>query len=314
MSRTLLAVLALTGAMLRRLLREGLVLRSLAFPVGLTAGTLVVTLAVVGWVRPQRTVAVPHDLDPALSLSLEEAGFMPVSSDAPPEDVGSRAAWAGTDGHTVWWSFPTPDNLVLEAVVREHVGADWTPSSVAQLPQADSSAGAGLMVVRLIGALFVLYGIVFGVGMVARDRDDATLEAELALPVPRWVHGASRWLSGSLLLVSFFTVCVLVFAALFSLEDMGAVMRHGAAAGSGAIAVGLMVVGRSGLKSGFSSVLSMGLLAGTVLMGLGMVVPSVAAWLPVASLLTGGAGWAPLGGALLLGGASSLVFGWRSTT
>ena len=72
-----LAALAhLTGALLRRMLRESLVIRSLAFPVALTAGTLVMTLMVVAYVRARPVIALTEPLAvPELAARLTEAGF-----------------------------------------------------------------------------------------------------------------------------------------------------------------------------------------------------------------------------------------------
>src|SRR5690606_3153972 len=119
---------------------------------------------------------------------------------------------------------------------------------------------SGLVMVRLLAALFAMYGVVFGAGLVARDRDEGTLEAELALAVPRWVHGAARWIAASALLATFFGLAVQILAAFVGLPDTAATMRHGTAATSAAAAIGIAAVGRGGLRTGFSSTLAAGML------------------------------------------------------
>jgi hypothetical protein len=240
------AIWLLTVSLWQRLLREGFVVRSLAFPVALTAGTLVATLVVVAAVKPPRTVAVPPGVEAALETSLRDHGFLPVTDPDPPTSVEMRRVYAGTDGEHLWRSWPRPEDALLEAAIRKVRGAPWRPEAEVRMPGTGASERVGLLLVRMIGALFALYGVVFGVGTVARDRDDGTLSAEMSLPVPLWVHGAARWISGATLLGLFFALSAMIFAAIFGLPDTGAAVRHGIAAGAGSVAVGLVSVGSAG--------------------------------------------------------------------
>lgn len=307
------AVALLTGSLVRRFLREGLILRSLAFPLGLTAGTLVVTLLVVALVRPQRVVAVPPQISPTLVESIEAHGFDTRVEPDLKEAVLDGRVWSATDGTTVWHTYPDSQTALLEAVVREEIGAAWRPELRLVLPQVGQAGPIGELIVHILGALFALYGVVFGVGTVARDRDDGSLEAELTLPIPRWIPGLARWIAGSLLLGLFYALAALVFTALFGIAEPGALIRNGAAGGATAVAIGLVTVGRAGIaRGGFTSALSTGLLLGTLVMGAGLALPGPSAWVPLASMMGDGGGWAPLGLSLLAGGGASLVFGWRS--
>ena len=141
---------------------------------------------------------------------------------------------------------------------------------------------------RLVGLLFVLYGVVFGLGGVARDRDNGSLEAELALPVPRWVGGLARWIASSLVLGAFYAATVLLFSSMFPVRDCGAVVRHGVAAASVGVALGLSAVGSAGLKNGFSGPLAVAMTGATGLASVGAAL--TLAWMPIASLLTNGSG------------------------
>ena len=85
-------------------------------------------------------------------------------------------------------------------------------------------------------------GVVFGAGSVARDRDQGTLEAELSMPVPMWLHGLARWLASSLLLSAFFVLAVGIFDSLLGLESATRLILHGSAACAGATAIGLVVM------------------------------------------------------------------------
>ena len=136
----------------------------------------------------------------------------------------------GTDGKTLWG--------VRHAVGRPRGrsrscgsgrGPIGVPIPIAP-PTARSQFARGDIVCAVLALLFVLYGLVFGLGGVARDRDDGTLEMELSLPIPRWVGGMARWIASTLVLSVFYTVSVWMLAALLPVPGMGAVIRNGIAA------------------------------------------------------------------------------------
>jgi hypothetical protein len=180
------------------------------------------------------------------------------------------------------------------------------------MPDTADAAPQGALFSKLVAILFTLYGVVFGLGMVARDRDDGTLEAELALPLPHWVAGATRWLSATLVLSLFYAYSVILFDAIIGVADRGAMIRHGMAATGGATALGLVAVGKAGIKQGFSGPLAGGLTATMAVMGIGLAQPDIGSYLPLASLFAGGSGWIPVGVSLGLGVLASWIFSVRS--
>lgn len=311
LARTLRAVVLLTASTIRRLLREGLVLRSMVWPGLVTCATLAATLLVTSAIRPTRTVAVPLDADPALVAALEEGGFTPRPVASIEDGVGTRCRPSlGTNGRDLYVCGTPPSALELEALLRERLGASWRPVPM-RPPDPRKENLHGDLAVRILGLLFVLYGLVFGLGGVARDRDDGTLEAELALPIPRWVGGFARWFASSAVLAVFYVASVIGFGALIVVEQQGAVIRHGVAASAVGVALGLAVVGTAGLKNGFSGPFAVAMSWATGLAAVGVALDLW--WLPIGSLFTSGSGWAPLAVAALVGLSSSALYGARVT-
>jgi hypothetical protein len=304
------ALAALIGANLRRLLRESIVQRALGFPVVLTIATLLGTLVVVSVSRGVPVVALGEGATQADEAVLSEPGLRTVRVADPVgmvTDGDAIAAWVPPQ-------LATPggrDAIEAERRLRTLRGAPWHPVT-AQLPGIRHTKGQGFGIASLLVAIFTLYGVVFGAGMVARDRDDGTLEVELAMAVPRWVHGLARWLSAAAVLGAFVALSIAMVAAMLGLPDAAALTRHGVAAALGSVALGLGSVGRAGINSGFAATLAAGLSVATGLLGLGWWLPVVGAWLPLASVAAGGAGWAPLVGSVALGLAGIGLFTWRS--
>ena len=304
------ALVALIGANLRRLLRESIVRRALGFPVVLVIATLLGTLVVVSVSRGVPVVALGEGATAADEAALVEVGLRAVRVDDPVAMDSDGDAIAG-------WSPPelaTPggrDAIKAERELRRLRGAPWIPTPP-RLPGLRHTQGQGSGIAALLVAIYTLYGVVFGAGMVARDRDDGTLEVELALAIPGWVHGLARWLSAAAVLGAFVALAIAMVAAMLGLPDSAALTRHGVAAALGSVALGIGSVGRAGINTGFAATLAAGLSVATGLLGLGWWLPQVGAWLPLASVAAGGAGWAPLLGSVLLGFAGIGLFTWRS--
>jgi hypothetical protein len=304
------ALVILTCSTARRLLREGLVVRSLVWPTIVASGTLALTLLVMIWLRPPwLEVAVTPDMDPALRSILVQRGFKPVDSDNPAALVESRTIDLGTDGHTVWIVDGHPHGSTFESTVRKFHDAPWAPVR-GQPISTPEGAVFGRTVCRFLALVFTLYGLVFGLGGVARDRDDGTLEAELALPVPRVVVGLSRWLASTLVLGPAYALAVAVFAALLTVADPVSVLLHGTAASATAAAIGIAVVGTAGIRQGFAGPFAMGMTLATGLAGAGAALDLD--WVPIASLFAGGSGWESAGLAVVAGVAASIVFAQRA--
>jgi hypothetical protein len=306
--RAAVAYVLLTGALLRRMLREGLVLRSLVFPLGITTGTLMATLMVATWLRAPAVIAVKEGWDdPILEAAAVDHGLRLVHAEDPASWVRARRAIAGTDGRTVWALGPGREAAIVESALRNDRGA-FALHPVLTLPGREVGATFGLVISRLVSAIFALYGVVMGAGMVARDRDDGTLAAELALPVPRWIHGATRFSAATLVIGGFVVPSILVWDALLGMARIDDMLRHAIAACAASTALGLVVMARSG-RSGFGGRLAGGLSAAFGLYALGRMAPAIAPYVPIASLGSEGSGWVPLVLSLLSGAAAAAAFG-----
>jgi hypothetical protein len=308
--RSVRAVVLLTGATLRRMLREGLVLRSLVWPGLVTCTTLAATLFITATVRPGRTVGVPEELDPSLRAELVTARFDVETVADPGEAVRQRDVSLGTDGSAMWVYGSPPGALELESILRTRVDAPWRPIPIPLPEPRSGQKGGGDLGAGILGLLMVLYGLVFGLGGVARDRDDGTLDAELALPVPRWTGGLARWIASTLLLAGFYGLSILQFSALIPIHEPWALVRHGMAATGAAVAIGLAVVGGAGLRQGFSGPFALGMTVVTGIASLGAALG--ATWLPVASLFAGGSGWSAVAVSLVVAVVSVMLYGRRA--
>lgn len=316
MTRTVHALAALTVTLVRRLLREGVVLRSLAFPALLCAGAILLTVVGVTVLRPPQSVGVTAGLDtPALVADATAKGWSVTVVEDPAAAVDEERVTAATDGHTIWRKRSSTAALGVEALLRQHLKAGWWMDVSLGQATRQRSYRSNEMLLRFIGALFAMYGVVFGAGSVARDRDEGTLAAEVATAVPRWVHGTARWLASTFVLGAFYVFGVALFHSLVGMPDPVAVALHGVAASSGSAALGIAVVGRAGMAQGFVAPLSVGLVLVTSLLGWGFAANGPEQWIPIASVLSEGT---PGGGAaamsVLWGIVGIALFTWRSTT
>lgn len=285
--KALRALAVLTTDLLRRLLREGIVMRSLVFPVVLVVATILITVLVSTAMKPTALLAVTDGVvDDAWIAAAEDEGWTVTVTGDPAAAVEAGAASIGTDGATLWLGNDGYVPLRLEQLLREALeAAAWRP--IQDAPRERTVVGnaqASRQLAVLLGGLYALYGVVFGAGSVARDRDAGTLEAELSLAVPAWVHGLARWLAGALLLAAGYVFSLLLVHAMLGVDAVGALLVHGIVGAGGAAALGLAVVGQAGLQRGFVGPLSAGLVGTVSLVSFGLANPEVGSWLPVASL------------------------------
>lgn len=303
------ALIALTAGTLLRLCREGMVVRALAWPGLLASVALVASAGAVGVLAGGDDVVIPTDM-PGLARALEEVG-LEVTEAARPLEASGLAIAADGEGWVIRTTRPGPANLAAEAALREVVGAAWVPVA-APLPArtADLDRTTG-WIAGLVDLLFALYGVVLGAGTVLRDREEGVLEAELALPVPAWLHGASRLLASCLALGLGLAATLLLLDALVGITGLGGWLLQGLAASVGGVALGLYAMRTPGASFSGPASRALGLCLGLV--GAGMTLPVVGATLPVASvsaLLAGGApGLAPLGLACLASVGAVWAFG-----
>ena len=292
----------LTLTLLRRLMRDGFVLRSLVLPTALTVVTLYATVLAVALSGQPKIVAVPRGFEDEVLTRIAAAHELRiVPADDPREQVRVGQALAATDGHTVWAQGPTAEAALVEAALRDSQKASWRLQPMIALPGVREGAYFGMLLGRLLAAVFALYAVVLGAGMVARDRDDGTLSAEFALPLPRWVHGASRWLASTIVVTAFLVPSLVVWDALMGIPAVSAAARHAIAACAAATAIGLFSVARAGPGGGFAGPLAAALSTTFGLFALGRVVGVVSVWVPIASLGTQQGGTAPLLLSLLFG-------------
>jgi hypothetical protein len=313
--RALRALGLLTVDLLRRLLREPIVLRSLVFPTVLCAVTIAATVLVTAVLWPPGRLAITAEAAlPALVAEVEAGGWAVDVVDDPEPLVHAGDALVGTDGATIWTFRAGTESVRLDALVRKHLGAGWRMDVAGSDRTRKRGARSAHSMMRVIGALFAFYGVVFGAGSVARDRDEGTFDAELALAVPMWVHPAARWLAGSTVLSLFFAFSVLLFEALLGSDSSGSLIVHGVASCFASTAIGLMVIGRAGLENGFVGPLSAGLVAAVSLIGFGAATSGPDRFLPIASLFApNDSGFISLAVAGLFGAAAVAVFTARST-
>lgn len=310
MRHVLPALLPLLGSHLKRLLREGMARRALGFPAVLSVVVLLGTIAVVSVIRGTPGVAFEDPPDPALAAMIADAGLRVVVSDDVESEVAERNAVFGV-AQDQWYSRGGRAAVDAERLIRTSRNARWVPHPP-PLPGVAQTAAQGAVITSMLIAIYALYGVVFGAGMIARDRDDGTLEVELTLALPKAIHGLSRWLAATLVIGFWVALATLLTASLLGLPDAAAIVRHGLAGSGTAVAIGLASVGRSGIKTGFAASLAAGLTMTTALLGLGYLLPAIGQWLPVASLAAGGSGWVPLLGTPVAAAVAIALFTWRS--
>lgn len=306
----------LTASLIRRLLREPLVLRSMVFPVLITAGVLLAFLAVVAVVQAPMIVAVPNGYE-AAALTADVAPYqLRVGEFRDPQAaVRWGLARVGTDGHTVWSRGVVREAAVLEQVLRTEKGARWRRDADVSMPEAGGKDAQeqGRRLARMLASIFALYGVVFGAGMIARDRNDGSLGVEFTLPRSRMLPGFARFTASFIVLGAFLVPSLWVLHALVGVPDLGAMCRLGVAAAAGAAGIGLATMAQSGVKGGFAGPLGFALIAAFGAFVTGRLVPALAPLMPIGSLWDNGPpglgldGWVPLGVSVLIG-----VFGaWR---
>lgn len=308
----------LVASLVQRMLREPMVLRSLLFPIGISAGTLVAVLLGVTVVRAPPVVAFPPGhADPALVEALRWLDLGVVEAEDPAKmaetgwaRVGVARGDCAADGRcafTVFTRGPSPDAVRVEQLLRDRGGARWQMVADTRLPGAVAAQAFGARVARMLGGVFALYGVVVGAGLVARDRDEGTLGVEFASPIPRWMPGLARFFAATTVLGVFGGASLAVFHALVGVPGFAAASRHLVAASGASVAIGLLGMAAAGARGGFAAPLGFALTAAFAAFVSGNLVPSLAPFTPIASLYSDGSGYPPLIVAL----GAGLLAAWR---
>jgi hypothetical protein len=310
--RALRALGWLTLAQTAGLLREGLVRRSLGWPIGLVCGVLLATVGAAALVKGDRSVAVPREADAALAALVAEEGFTVRRAEDPEEAVRRGRAFLGTDGHALWELAPSPEALRLEAALRAAAQAPWTPVVAPESPTVAQTGRSGRAIGRILAVLFALYGGVLGLGGIARDRDDGVLHAELVLPIPRWVPPLARWAAAAGLLTPWFFTAIACLHAILGVSAPAAMAVHGAAGAITAASLGIAAVGDASLRRSFAGPFAAVATVVTGLVTAGDRLGPLGTVLPLASVGSTASPWPAAALALLSGPVAAAVFAWRT--
>jgi len=273
---------ALTLAVVLRLLREGLVVRALAWPGLITSLALVATAAAYA-VTP--TISIGNE---ELRAPLQAHGFRVELVEHPEvllsEGSITRAIWKEDGRWILGRSWTDRNTLLLEAALRDFAGDRWrleVPPLEARPGNIDRQVA---MMAGLIGLLFTLYGVVMGAGALYRDRSSGALESELALPVPTWMHASARLLALLAVLGPALVISLLVVTSLLAITDVALWILTGTCAAVAGGAIGLVLMARSSAAHGFSGPLSRSLAITMAAIALGGWQPTLGRWLPLVSL------------------------------
>lgn len=284
----------LTASMVQRFLREGVVLRSMIFPVVLVIAVLVGTVGFVTWWRVEGAALTPALATPEFRAAIEGAGGTVIVAEDPEAVVRAGQAAYGTDGKTLWVDHSGLPPQALESAVRKELGTVWRPYQTHEIRSSQSrSDTSSTGIAQFIGALFAMYGVVFGAGAIARDRDDGTLDAELSVALPMWVAALARWSAATLVLGLYFGMSVAMLHAVIGLATPWALAINGATASSTAAVIGMAAIGRGSKTRGFAGPMSAGLVIVMGLFSAGIATPTLAAHVPIASMIATKVGAAP---------------------
>jgi hypothetical protein len=282
------ALLGLSVALVLRLLREGLVVRALAWPGLLTALSMFLSAsATIAW----RSSPVLYVSDAALVAPFEAAEFL-VTVDPNPEATlrdgrSERAVWREGDRLVLGATWGGALTNKAEALLRDMVGERWRleipPPPRRSRDSVELNPVTGLLA-GVVGLLFTLYGVVIGAGSLYRDRSSGVLESDLALAVPRWTHAAARLLALAAVLGPALVVSLVVVDALLPIFRVGAWMFDGFIAAVAGGILGVVLMARADSGRGFSAPLSQALTASMALISIGFWRPGVGRMIPICSL------------------------------
>lgn len=318
---TLRALAGLSYAIVLRLLREGLVVRALAWPGLLTALSMFISASVtIAW-RSSPAIYVSESAAEFVE-PLKDDGFR-VYVDANPEVTlrdgrSERAIWREGDRLVLGATWGGTLTYKAESLLRDRLEERWRlelpPPRKRSRDSGELKQVTGLLA-GVVGLLFTLYGVVIGAGSLYRDRSSGVLESDLALPVPRWIHAAARLVALALVLGPALIVSLFVVDALLAIHQLGLWMFDGIIAAVAGGALGVALMARADASRGFSAPLSQALTASMGLISLGWMWSDLGRFLPLVSLGAAFRGdhssWIVIPVALLAAGAVSAGFHHR---
>lgn len=278
----------LTVSIVLRLLREGLVVRALAWPGLLTALSMFVSASVtIAW----RNSPVVYVSDTSMNAALEAAKFVPVLDVAPQSALidgrGERALWKEGDRYVFGATWGGTLTMKAEAALRDALGERWR---IAVPPPAKRRRDSSEMRVLtgalagIVGLLFTLYAVVIGAGSLYRDRSSGVMESDLALAIPRWIHAAARLTALSTVLAPALVVSLWIVDALLPINNLAVWTFADLFATLAGGALGFHLMARTTSGKGFSGPLSQAITGSMALITLGYMKPEIGRHLPLLSL------------------------------
>jgi hypothetical protein len=281
------ALAGLTVSIVLRLLREGLVVRALAWPGLLTALSMFVSAsATIAW----RNSPVIYVSEASLVPVLEAAKFVPRLHPDPRSTLSDgraeRAVWREGDRLVLGATWGGTLTTKAEAALRDALGERWRierPPLPRHAAREDLQPITGLLA-GIVGLLFTLYGVVIGAGSLYRDRSSGVLESDLALAIPRWIHAAARLTALSAVLGPALVVSLWMVDALLPIHDLATWMFADVFATLAGGALGVAAMTRANAARGFSGPLSQGITVSMALISLGYVAPGLGRFLPLTCL------------------------------
>jgi len=282
------ALAGLSFAIVLRLLREGLVVRALAWPGLLTALSMFISASItIAW----RSNPVIYVSEPGIVAPLEADGFQVFLVDDAEKTLhdgrSERAVWREGERLVLGATWGGTLTFKAESVLRDYTRERWR-LEVPQPPKRSRDSVelrpvTGLLA-GVVALLFTLYGVVIGAGSLYRDRSSGVLESDLALAVPRWVHAAARLAALAAVLGPALVVSLFIVDALLPIHNLGQWMFSGFFAALLGGALGVVLMARAGASRGFSAPLSQALAISMGLMSIGFLQPQLGHYLPLVSL------------------------------
>lgn len=285
---SLRALAGMSTAIIVRLLREGLVVRALAWPGLLTALSMFLSASLtIAW----RNNPIIYVSDPVLAEPLRKADFQVVMHDDPESTLkdgrAERAVWREGDRVVLGVTWGGALSYKAESVLRNELGERWRLEVPAPRKRSRDSVElrpvTGLLA-GIVALLFTLYGVVIGAGSLYRDRSSGVLESDLALAVPRWVHAAARIVALAAVLGPALVVSLFIVDSLLPVHKLYHWMFTGFFAAVFGGAIGVVLMARATQGRGFSAPLSQALTASMLLISLGFWKPGIGRHLPLVSL------------------------------
>ncbi len=282
------ALAGMSVAIIVRLLREGLVVRALAWPGLLTALSMFISASVtIAW----RSNPVIYVSDASVVEPLKAADFQVFVVDDPEATLkdgrAERAVWREGDKLVLGVTWGGSLSYKAESVLRNLTNERWRLEVPAPQKRRRDSVElrpvTGLLA-GVVALLFTLYGVVIGAGSLYRDRSSGVLESDLALPIPRWIHAAARIVALAAVLGPALIVSLFIVDGLLPIYRLYHWMFAGFFAAVLGGTLGVVLMARANSVRGFSGPLSQALMVSMGLISLGYWSPTVGRFLPLMSL------------------------------